>query len=108
MRASWRILLLACVMIGACAAPTPAQAPATTQPPGTPAPAGETAGPRAVTFQTEDGVTLSGTLFGQGGSGVVLSHMFPTDQTSWHAFANTLAGNGYLALAYDFRGYGKS
>jgi pimeloyl-ACP methyl ester carboxylesterase len=95
-------------MIGACTSPSPTQAPASTQLPDTPAPAGETAGPREVTFQTEDGVKLSGTLFGQGGSGVVLSHMFPTDQTSWHAFAKTLAGNGYLALAYDFRGYGKS
>jgi pimeloyl-ACP methyl ester carboxylesterase len=65
-------------------------------------------GPREATFQTEDGVTLSGTLFGQGQVGVVLSHMYPTDQTSWHAFAQTLADNGYLALAYDFRGYGQS
>jgi pimeloyl-ACP methyl ester carboxylesterase len=51
---------------------------------------------------------LSGTLFGVGGVGVVLSHMRPVDQTAWHAFAQTLADNGYQALAYDFRGYGKS
>src|SRR3990172_448369 len=120
------MLILVCVvMIGACTSaatttkppdvPTaipaaqaipPTTALEATQPP-TAEPIAE-AGPREVSFQTEDGVTLSGTLFGVGGVGVVLSHMRPVDQTSWHAFAQTLADNGYLALAYDFRGYGKS
>lgn len=63
---------------------------------------------RTARFETEDGVILSGTLFGQGPIGVVLSHMQPGDQKSWHAFARLLAENGYLALAYDFRGYGES
>ena len=103
----WKILLPVCaMMIGACTnVPASTQVPVPTQPA---APAGETAGPREVAFQTEDGVTLSGTLFGEGSVGVVLSHMFPTGQQSWHPFAQTLADNGYLALAYDFRGYGKS
>jgi pimeloyl-ACP methyl ester carboxylesterase len=65
-------------------------------------------GPWAVTFETSDGVTLGGTLFGKGTSGVVLSHMYPTDQTSWHPFAEAVAAEGYMALAYDFRGYGAS
>lgn len=91
-------LLVAALWVGGCGnvvseSPTPAGA----------------APSRAVTFATGDGVTLSGTLYGEGGAvGVVLSHMFPTDQTSWHAFARTLADNGYQALAYDFRGYGQS
>lgn len=71
------------------------------------APASE-GSPREVTFVTADGVTLGGTLFGTGDTAIVLSHMFPTDQTSWHPFAQTAADQGYLVLAYDFRGYGAS
>ena len=29
-------------------------------------------------------------------------------QTSWHPLAQTLAEQGYSALAFDFNGYGKS
>ena len=127
MRIRWYTLLAACaVALSACGnapvaapqSPTRAAAPPATQPPAAPVAASPTAlaataantntGPRTVTFQTEDGITLSGTLFGKGEVGVVLSHMFPTDQTSWHAFAQALADDGYLALAYDFRGYGQS
>ncbi|HLF28709.1 MAG TPA: alpha/beta fold hydrolase [Anaerolineae bacterium] len=89
--------------------PTLAPAPSTpteAAPPATPTP--EDSAPREVTFQTEDGITLGGTLFGQGTVGVVLLHMLPTNQTSWHDFAEILAENGYMALAFDFRGYGKS
>jgi dienelactone hydrolase len=31
--------------------------------------------------------------------------MRPADQTSWFAFAERLADDGYLVLTYDFRGY---
>ena len=62
----------------------------------------------AVSFSTEDGVTLEGHLFGTGGPGVVLSHMYPADQTSWYPFAEKLAESGYRALTFDFRGYGES
>ena len=58
-----------------------------------------------VSFSTEDGIQLSGHLFGSGGVGVVLSHMFPADQESWWPFARVLKDKGYQALAYDFRGY---
>lgn len=61
---------------------------------------------REVTFQAADGTTLSGTLFGLGDKVIVLSHMFPTEQTSWHTFAQAAAERGYLALTYDYRGYG--
>ena len=67
------------------------------------APADETS--LAVSFKTEDGVELNGRLFGRHNTGVLLAHMFPADQTSWWDFAEVLAEQGYMALAFDFRGY---
>lgn len=61
-----------------------------------------------VTFTTEDGINIGGNIFGTGSKWVILSHMYPTDQTSWFDFARELAGKGYIVLTYDFRGYGKS
>ena len=63
---------------------------------------------RPISFTAEDGLEIQGRLFGQGDVGVVLAHMYPADQTSWWDFAGTLAENGYMALAFDFRGYGQS
>jgi pimeloyl-ACP methyl ester carboxylesterase len=62
---------------------------------------------RPITFESADGVTLAGRVFGpdEGSAGVVLSHMSPADQSSWFAFADRLAGEGYRVLTYDFRGY---
>ena len=62
----------------------------------------------SVSFTTEDGIALSGHLFGSGTSGVVLAHMYPADQTSWYPTAERLAEEGYLVLTFDFRGYGES
>jgi pimeloyl-ACP methyl ester carboxylesterase len=61
----------------------------------------------AVTFDTSDGVTLAGRLFGPANAseGVVLAHMLPADQTSWYPFAERLASHGFRALTFDFRGY---
>ena len=83
---------------------------------GTAGSAGTSAGQTAsagtvVTFTTDDGVSLAGRLFGgqnSGGAGVVLAHMYPADQTSWYDYARRLADEGYVALAFDFRGYGES
>lgn len=61
-----------------------------------------------VTFTTEDGIEINGNIFGSGNRWVILSHMYPTDQTSWFDFARYLADNGYIVLTYDFRGYSKS
>lgn len=61
-----------------------------------------------VSFKTEDGIDINGNIFGTGNKWVILSHMLPTDQTSWFDFAQYLADNGYIVLTYDFRGYGKS
>src|SRR5688500_3597924 len=59
---------------------------------------------REVSFPAADGVRLEGRLFADGSSAVVLSHMRPSDQTSWFRFAGRLAAAGYLVLRYGFRG----
>lgn len=61
-----------------------------------------------VTFRTEDGFLLEGTVFGSGTKGVVLAHMFPADQSSWSEFAQDLEKRGFVALTFNFRGYGES
>ncbi len=61
-----------------------------------------------VSFSADDGITLRGHVFGAGDVWIVLSHMFPDDQTAWYPFAGELAGRGYHVLTYDFRGYGES
>lgn len=61
-----------------------------------------------VAFQTADGITLRGWLWGSGSNVVVLSHMFGTDQAIWFDLARKLSAAGYAALTYDFRGVGRS
>ena len=39
---------------------------------------------------------------------MILAHMYPADQTSWYPTAEKLAGEGYLVLTFDFRGYRES
>jgi pimeloyl-ACP methyl ester carboxylesterase len=63
---------------------------------------------RAVRFQTSDGQTLTGRVFGRGRVGVTLAHMFPADATSWYPAARSIARAGYTALAFNFRGYASS
>lgn len=63
---------------------------------------------RAVRFDTSDGVTLSGRLFGSGRVGITLAHMAPADAESWYPHARTIAEAGYMALAFNFRGYANS
>jgi alpha/beta superfamily hydrolase len=61
-----------------------------------------------VIFKTEDDIQLNGNIFGRGDRWVILSHMYPTDQESWFDFAGELSERSYVALTFDFRGYGKS
>jgi pimeloyl-ACP methyl ester carboxylesterase len=82
--------LVAAAVLGACADGERAAPPSLSE---------------AVTFESDDGIRLEGRLFGDGTSAVVLSHMRPADQSSWYEFADRLAGNGYLVLTYNFRGY---
>ena len=65
-------------------------------------------GASSIGFTTGDGVELKGKLFGEGDTGVVLAHMFASDQTGWWEFGQVLADEGYIALSFDFRGYGES
>lgn len=75
---------------------------------GTPArPTGEEPGRPAV-FRSADEVELRGRVFGSGSSGIVLAHMFPSDSRSWYPMAQRLASRGYLAVAFNFRGYSPS
>jgi len=54
-------------------------------------------------------IVLTGHLFGPGNDTVViLSHMRPNDETAWFPYAQVLAGEGYAALTFNFRGYGDS
>ena len=61
-----------------------------------------------VSFTTEDDLTIKGRLFGSGETAVVFAHMYPNDQRSWWDFASEVAGQGYGALTFDFRGYGET
>jgi pimeloyl-ACP methyl ester carboxylesterase len=70
--------------------------------------AGDSFPAEPIRFTTEDGVELAGDLRGRGATAVVLAHMFPADRSSWAEFASILADEGYLALSFDFRGYGGS
>lgn len=65
-------------------------------------------GPWEAGFQTADGVTLHGTLFGEGSTGIVLAPNYPGGAAAWHPFAGAAAGQGYRALAFDLRGHGES
>lgn len=64
--------------------------------------------PRPVQFETPDGEVLAGAVFGESQVGIVLAHMRGADKTTWYPFARNAAQAGYMALAFDFRGYGDS
>ena len=59
-----------------------------------------------ITFTTNDGIAIEGRLFGEGDVAVVLAHgSFESGQESWVSYARTLAGEGYLVLTLNLRGY---
>lgn len=59
-----------------------------------------------VEFTTEDGVNLSGFLFGSGETSVVLGHMRGSTKEAWTDVAVAVANNDMSAFVFDFRGYG--
>jgi alpha/beta superfamily hydrolase len=62
-----------------------------------------------VSFMTDDGLKLSGSLYGKGSTAVILSAQCSRDgKEAWTDFAVRLARNGYVALTYYYRGLGKS
>lgn len=64
--------------------------------------------PQKVTFVTEDGITLAGTLIQQGPNYVILSYQWHASQYVWQDFASELVDQGYSVLMYDYRGVGDS
>ena len=56
-----------------------------------------------VSFVTSDGVTLSGTLYGQGTRAIVLSNEGDNNSFAWVPMAQQLATLGYLVLGYAYR-----
>jgi alpha-beta hydrolase superfamily lysophospholipase len=65
----------------------------------------------AVTFRTDDGVTIAGTLYEspqRPAPAVILLHMLTRSREDWQAVADRLADAGISALAIDFRGHGQS
>lgn len=64
-----------------------------------------------ITFRAQDGVLIRGFQFGNGRPGqpvVIFSHMWGTDQSIWFPLARLLAGRGYTAITYNYRGIGGS
>ena len=57
----------------------------------------------AVTFDTEDGTTINGELYGTGKTAVIFSVM-GNCKPGWREFAQLTAAQGYLALTYQWRG----
>ncbi len=102
------LLLADCGAAEAPEAPPEASPGAVLTPPivaGTP---GQAAVGTPVNFVTEDNVVIKGRLYGTGGTAVVFAHMFPNDQRAWAGFAAEVAGQGFTALTFDFRGYGET
>ena len=56
-----------------------------------------------VTFDTADGATISGELYGSGKTAVIFS-MMGNCKPGWREFAQTTAAQGFLALTYPSRG----
>ena len=65
------------------------------------------AGSHAVSMMAPDGVVLAGREFGDGRTGIVLSHYASEErgQTMWFSFAQVLRQRGYRVLTFNFRGY---
>jgi len=56
-----------------------------------------------VSFVTSDGVTLSGTLYGQGTRAIILSNESDNNSSAWVPVAQQFANLGYLVLGYAYR-----
>ena len=118
-----RLILLSILILTACAPTvstltiTPTQEPSATVEPLilTPvesafAPGNVTAAPlddiiasHSVTFDTADGATVSGELYGSGETAVIFSVM-GNCKPGWREFAQLTAAQGFMALTYQWRG----
>src|SRR5687767_7947035 len=118
---STRLILFLILITTACAptAPSvtiaPTQEPSPVEPLITPvesalAPGNPTAAPlddilesHSVTFETADGATVKGELYGAGKTGVIFSVM-GNCKPGWREFAQLTAAQGFMALTYQWRG----
>ena len=69
----------------------------------TAAPVDEIIAAHAVTFETPDGATIAGELYGSGKTAVVFSVM-GNCKPGWREFAQLTAAQGIMALTYPWRG----
>jgi alpha-beta hydrolase superfamily lysophospholipase len=61
-----------------------------------------------IRFRAADGLRLAGHRFGRGKTAVIFAHEARGGACQWIPFARALARRGYLTIAFDFRGYGRS
>lgn len=57
----------------------------------------------AISFKAEDGVGLTGLVFGSGSSGVLLAHSQTEEICDWLPLARQLADDGHQVLVYEMR-----
>ena len=101
------LLILAISTLSACgtfqgAAPV---ASPTSRPPVT---ATSAVSSQPVSFVSQDGMTLSGVLYGQGTRAIILSNEGDNDSSRWLPIAQRLAQQGYLVLTFNYRDQGNS
>ncbi len=112
------VMLASSVIVSGCGAgqvfgptntPTSAST-ATTTPTSTRIPTATLVPGTAVTFLTEDGIQLAGSMYGSGDIAVIMAHQgtFGATQTTWQPLIPGLIDNRFTGLAFDFRGYGQS
>jgi alpha/beta superfamily hydrolase len=107
--ASLALCLLAAFILAACSAPPTAEPSPTPEPqPSVTPTAGTDQFFETVDFQTSDGTQLSGRIFGNGPTAVILAHMGGATQGSWYIMAKLLAEEGFTVMTFDFRGVGQS
>jgi esterase/lipase len=63
---------------------------------------------RKVTFTTEDGIKLGGTLYGSGPRAVIFSNVSDGQQADWQPLIAPVAQRGLAVLTFDWRGLGES
>ena len=109
MRSSWLLLLVP--LVASCGGGGSKQSVPKQPPPALAQRCGDDAkgvDAKRVWFRASDGSLLDGAEVGDGDVGVVLAHESESDLCPWLPFAKTLAGHGYRAFAFDFRGSGSS
>src|SRR5579863_916131 len=61
-----------------------------------------------ISIPTQDGGRIYADLYGKGDRGVVLAHGGRFTKESWRDQAHALVAGGFVVLAFDFRGFGRS